>query len=81
VSGEVFNVGCGQSTSVNEVVGHIRQISNSQGEISYGPSRTGDVPRSMADISQAREKLGYRPQVLLREGLEHVALWFSKGGK
>jgi UDP-N-acetylglucosamine/UDP-N-acetylgalactosamine 4-epimerase len=81
VSGEVFNVGCGQSTSVNEVVGHIRQISNSQGEISYGPSRTGDVPRSMADISKAREKLGYKPQVLLREGLEHVALWFSKGDK
>jgi UDP-N-acetylglucosamine/UDP-N-acetylgalactosamine 4-epimerase len=81
VSGEVFNVGCGQSTSVNEVVGHIRQISNSQGEISYGPSRTGDVPRSLADISRAREKLGYKPQVLLREGLEHVALWFSKGDK
>jgi UDP-N-acetylglucosamine/UDP-N-acetylgalactosamine 4-epimerase len=81
VSGEVFNVGCGQSTSVNEVVGHIRQISNSQGEISYGPSRTGDVPRSLADISRAREKLGYSPQVLLREGLEHVALWFSKGDK
>jgi nucleoside-diphosphate-sugar epimerase len=81
VSGEVFNVGCGQSTSVNEVVGHIRQISNSQGEISYGPSRTGDVPRSMADISKAREKLGYKPQVLLREGLEHVALWFCKGDK
>ena len=81
VSGEVFNVGCGQSTSVNEVVGHIRQISNSQGEISYGPSRTGDVPRSLADISRAREKLGYSPQVLLREGLEHVALWFSNGDK
>ncbi len=81
VSGEVFNIGCGQSTSVNEVVGHIRQISNSQGEISYGPSRTGDVPRSMADISKAREKLGYKPQVLLREGLERVALWFRKVGE
>jgi nucleoside-diphosphate-sugar epimerase len=81
VSGEVFNVGCGQSTSVNEVVRHIRQIANAQGEISYGPSRTGDVPRSLADISRAREKLGYSPQVLLREGLERVALWFRKGDK
>lgn len=81
VSGEVFNVGCGQSTSVNEVVRHIRQIANAQGEISYGPSRTGDVPRSLADISRAREKLGYSPQVLLREGLERVALWLRKGDK
>ncbi|MGY8825171.1 MAG: SDR family oxidoreductase [Candidatus Latescibacterota bacterium] len=81
VSGEVFNVGCGQSTSVNEVVRHIRQIANAQGEISYGPSRTGDVPRSLADISRAREKLGYSPQVLLREGLERVALWLRKGGE
>ncbi len=81
VSGEVFNVGCGQSTSVNEVVGHIREIVNSQGDITYGPPRTGDVPRSMADVRRASEMLGYKPQVLLPEGLERVALWFRKVGK
>lgn len=78
VSGDVFNIGCGQSTSVNEVVTHIRKTVNSQGNLSYGPPRAGDVPRSLADISHAREKLGYSPQVLLPEGLERVASWFNE---
>jgi UDP-N-acetylglucosamine/UDP-N-acetylgalactosamine 4-epimerase len=78
VSGEVFNIGCGQSTSVNEVIAHIRKTVNAQGNLSYGPPRAGDVPRSLADISSATEKLGYRPLVLLPEGLERVAAWFSE---
>ena len=81
VSGEVFNVGCGASTSVNEVVAHLREIVGSEGDISHGPSRPGDVPQSLADISRAREKLGYEPKVLIAEGLKRVALWFRKGGK
>jgi len=80
VSGEVFNIGCGASTSVNQVVAHLREITGSEGDISYGPARAGDVPKSLADIGRAREKLGYEPQVLIAEGLERVALWFRKGG-
>ena len=81
VSGEVFNIGCGVSSSVNEVVTHVRGIVGAEGNISYGPSRSGDVPRSLADISQARHKLGYEPRVMIEEGLERVALWFRKGGR
>ena len=81
VSGEVFNVGCGASTSVNEVVGHLRNIIGAEGNITYGPARAGDVPQSLAAIDRAREKLGYEPRVLIEEGLELVALWFRKEGK
>ena len=81
VSGEVFNVGCGASTSVNEVVGHLRNIIGAEGNITYGPTRAGDVPQSLAAIDRAREKLGYEPRVLIEEGLERVALWFRKEGK
>lgn len=81
VSGEVFNVGCGMSTSVNEVVEHIRAAVGRSGTIHYGPPRRGDVPRSLADIGKARAMLGYDPQVLLPAGLERVALWFRKGGR
>ena len=56
-------------------------ISEHEGNISYGPPRPGDVPRSLADISQARHKLGYEPRVMIEEGLQRVALWFRKGGK
>ena len=81
VSGEVFNVGCGASTSVNEVVGHLRNIIGAEGNITYGPTRAGDVPQSLAAIDRAREKLGYEPRVLIEEGLERVALWFRKEGR
>ena len=81
VSGEAFNIGCGESTSVNKVVGHLRRITELEGNISHGPARTGDVPQSLADISHAREKLGYEPKIRIAEGLERVALWFRKAGK
>jgi nucleoside-diphosphate-sugar epimerase len=81
VSGEVFNVGCGASTSVNEVVAHLHKIIGNEGNIIYGAARAGDVPQSLAAIDKAREKLGYEPRVRIKEGLERVAVWFRKGVK
>lgn len=78
-AGEVFNVACGQSMSLNQVVAHLRAILNTQGDISYGPPRPGDVPRSMADIRKAREGLGYEPDVSVEAGLEQTVEWFRQG--
>ncbi len=78
VSGEVFNVGCGRMTSVNEIAGHLRRIAGAAGNITHGPPRTGDVPRSLADISRARAKLGYEPRVLVEEGLRRVVAWYKE---
>ena len=76
VSGEVFNAACGEAMSLNEVVDHIRQALGCEGDIAYGPPRSGDVPMSLADISQARARLGYEPKVPVQEGLEEVVEWF-----
>ena len=76
VSGEVFNAACGEAMSLNEVVDHIRQALGCEGDIAYGPPRSGDVPMSLADISQARALLGYEPKVPVQEGLEEVVEWF-----
>jgi UDP-glucose 4-epimerase len=78
VSGEVFNVGCGRMASVNEIVGHLRRIAGAEGKITRGPARAGDVPRSLADISRARERLGYEPRVSAPEGLARVVQWFRE---
>jgi len=78
VSGEMFNVGCGRMTSVNEIVAHLRRIVGSEGRITNGPARTGDVPQSLADISRARDRLGYEPRVDAREGLAQVVRWFRE---
>ncbi len=79
VGGEVFNIACGQSMSLNEVVEYLRTIIGTTGRISYGPSRPGDVARSLADIGRATERLGYRPEVDLEEGLRRTVGWFRQG--
>jgi UDP-glucose 4-epimerase len=72
VSGEVFNVGCGQQTSLNELARQLGRIAGVEPQIDYLPARSGDVPHSLADISKARTLLGYEPTVSLAAGLRHT---------
>ncbi len=78
VGGEVFNVACGAAMSVNEIVAHLRQAIGTEGQIEHGPARTGDVPQSLADVSRARARLGYDPEVSARQGLDRVVAWFRE---
>jgi UDP-glucose 4-epimerase len=68
-NGEVFNVGCGQETSLNELARQLGRIAGKEPAITYLPARSGDVPRSLADITKARALLGYQPAVSLATGL------------
>ena len=81
VSGEAFNLACGASMSLNEVVEKIAQTLDCEANVVYGPPRSGDVARSQADISRAGKYLGYEPLVEAREGLERVVLWFRQAAE
>jgi len=77
VAGEVFNVGAGRQTSVNELFRLIRSLIGINNiEPLYAPPRPGDVRHSLADITKARERLGYEPSVSLEEGLKRTIAWF-----
>jgi UDP-glucose 4-epimerase len=76
VSG-VFNVGCGGQTSLNELAKIVKNIVGIDVPIIYEPSRTGDIKKSCADISQAREMLRYAPEYTVREGLERTVSQFG----
>jgi nucleoside-diphosphate-sugar epimerase len=76
VSGRVFNVGTGGRTSLNQVLKALGEISGKRIEAKYEPQRDGDIRDSQADISQAREYLGYEPQVLFEEGLKKTFDWY-----
>ena len=78
VSGEVFNLACGDSMTINEIAKHISEALEIKPKIEHGPPLTGDVPHSMADISKARQKLGYQPRIPAKEGLQRVVLSFRK---
>jgi nucleoside-diphosphate-sugar epimerase len=68
-AGEVMNVAGGRRVSLNQLLREIRELTHAQVEARYQPARPGDVRDSLADLSRARELLGYEPQVDLRTGL------------
>jgi UDP-glucose 4-epimerase len=75
-SGRVFNVACGAATSLNEVVAQIGEILGKRLEVHYGEGRKGDVKHSLADISEARQRLGYSAAIPFAEGLRRTARWY-----
>jgi nucleoside-diphosphate-sugar epimerase len=75
-SGKVFNVGVGDRISLNEVLRELGKITGKTLEAKYEPPRDGDIRDSQADISQARENLGYDPQVTFAEGLKRTFEWY-----
>src|SRR5262249_675576 len=76
VAGKVFNVGCGDRISLNQVLATLRQICGKALEAKYDPPREGDIRDSQADISQARKFLGYEPQVGFEQGLQITFDWY-----
>jgi len=77
VSGEIFNVGCGDRVTVNRLAQTLKDIIDTDTEPVHGDPRPGDVRHSQADIQKARDAFGYNPQVGLREGLRRTVEWFE----
>ena len=73
--GDTFNVGTGAETSVNELFEACRRVAGSDAEAKHAAPRSGDVLRSVLDISHAGRELGWRPRSSLAEGLQ--ATWES----
>ncbi|MGA2682121.1 MAG: SDR family NAD(P)-dependent oxidoreductase [Candidatus Bathyarchaeia archaeon] len=67
--GEVFNIGSGKNTSINELAETILKLADANLEIRHEKSRVGDIKDSYANISKAEKFLGYKPMVPLRDGL------------
>jgi len=78
----VYNVAYGERTDLNELVTLLKEylsefdskIANVQ--ITYGPSRQGDVPHSLASIDKAKNLLGYAPDFNIKKGLEEAVKWY-----
>lgn len=75
---DVYNVGCGGTTTVTQLFEIVRDITGSKGEADYLPVRKGDIFASSADISKISSVLGYIPRVSIREGLELTVQYYSQ---
>jgi len=76
-AGETFNVACGDAMTLNQLLERIGELSGKEIEPIHIDPRPGDVPRSLADISRAREILGYEPAVDIPAGLERTFVHLS----
>jgi UDP-glucose 4-epimerase len=77
VSGEAFNVGCGERTSLLAVIAEIERLLGRPLARRHTPARAGDVPHTLADIDKAKRLLGYIPLVAFGEGLRRTVEFFK----
>jgi nucleoside-diphosphate-sugar epimerase len=80
-AGKVINIACGERFTLLDLVSTINRILGKSVEPEFQPARAGDVLHSMASIEQAREILGFTPQVGFMEGLERTVAHFIDAGK
>lgn len=83
-TGQMYNIACGESTSLNTLFRLIRDgLARSGNRVQdaeplYEDFRPGDIPRSLADISKARRYLGYQPAYGVAEGLSQTLDWYAQ---
>ena len=81
---QVFNIACGQRTTLNELFELIRTIVGKtypharEARPVYRAFSKGDIRHSLADVSKARELLGYDPRYQVGPGLEEAARWYLR---
>ena len=73
---EVMNVALNQPNSVNGLLQALQQIMGTNIEPEFCPPRQGDVRKTHADISRAKEVLGWTPKIDFYSGLEKTVTWF-----
>jgi len=76
----ILNLGAGRRVSVLEIVNLLEQALGTTAQVEWLPNRPGDVSRTWADISAARDALGYAPRVSLEQGIPRFARWLRERG-
>jgi nucleoside-diphosphate-sugar epimerase len=77
--GHVINIANGQRTTLNELLEVVKKlVGKAHVEPEYKEPRTGDVRHSLADITKARQLLGYEPGVGLEDGLRRTIDWWQQ---
>jgi UDP-glucose 4-epimerase len=77
VAGAVFQVGTGRETTVNELAAALETAVGRPLEVRREPVRAGDVLRSACSVDCAADRLGWRAEIALAEGLRETVAWFA----
>jgi nucleoside-diphosphate-sugar epimerase len=78
VTDDVFNVASGVETSLNDLAHNLLKVMHSDLKPEYGPARkVNPVSRRLADVTRARERIGFQSQVSLEDGLGRLVTWWQ----
>ena len=75
---QAYNLATGTGTTILSVVEKINQTFGNKSKINITNPRTGEVIKYVADISKAKQKLGYDPKVSIEEGIKRSVEWYGK---
>ena len=75
-AGLAINIGTGSRYTLNQTLSLLEKITGRPAKAKYGPPREGDIHDSQADISRAKDVLGYNPRFGFEEGLKNTWEWF-----
>lgn len=75
---EIFNLGESETTELRELIALLEMSLNKRAEIDRQPMQPGDVPVTFADITKARELLGYNPTTKIGDGIPKFVEWFRR---
>lgn len=79
--GKTINLGWGREIAINDLANEVKAVvGRADAQVVHDVPRPGDVLRLCADTTRARELLGYKPQVTLREGLAQLHKWYGSLG-
>jgi len=74
----VYNLGESETVTVLELIRRISEHAGREARVRRLPAEAGDVPATWADVTRAREDLGYDPRVSLDEGLRDFVDWYRR---
>jgi len=78
IGGEIFQLGTGVETSVNELVRYIKDIVENEIRVEYKLERKGEIRRNYTSTEKAKKILGFNPEISLKKGLELTYKWFKE---
>lgn len=78
---EIFNLGESKTVELRELISLLEESLGTKADIKRLPEQPGDVPLTCADISKARDLLGYDPKVQIEEGIKRFTKWFLEREK
>ena len=77
-NGEIFNLGCSNPISVNQLVDKIYKIADKPKNVKYVDERKGDVDVTHSDITKAEKLLNYYPKITIDKGLQKTYDWITE---